>query len=965
MADAQQTIDLIFNGVDKTGAATMAALGNAEKFTASLQNVTQPIADISVGAVKLEAGLLAAGLAMTTFAVTVAGDFDAAFRQLSTIIDASDEQLDTFRQAILDYAGGSTQALDAIMDSLGAAIGSGVDYADSIGLVAAAEKLAVATKADLASTTKVLVSTLNSYGMEVEDVGKLSDVFFAIIDDGDISMNDLAESFAKVAPVAKLAGVPIEEVGAAIATLTAAGIKPAESIEAVRAAISNIIAPSQQATDLAEQLGIEFNAAGLQADGLAGLLATVAEKTGGNAEQMKILFGSINGFTAAATLAGPQADAFAKTLASMQDVAGATDEAFAKMAGSVELGGQKIANSLTALLVAIGDPLLDEFGGMADAVAEIFNALTASVAEGGLGELVAYVESVFADMQAAVEAVAKNLPAALEQADFGGFQKGIEAVIAAFDTLFAGIDITTVDGLTKAIELAGAAFLGLSNFTAGVIESFKPLFDILVDMGSEIDGANLDWLTFAGNIGGAVTQFNLLLGGINGMLPALQTLVGLMVANQGLSLLGAIKSLVGILPGFTLSLSAAGAAAAGVFAADQIIKLAAAILDWKTAQEALTEAQKAAEGVQERAADTLERFAETTGIAVGSIDEASKLIDDGTVVWDEATQGWVAAGKAMSDASAAAADAVNPYEEANQAMIDAAVASEKLADGTAAAAAATSDASAAAADAVNPYEEANQAMIDAAVASEKLADGTAAAGAATKEATTYTMQIVPVLDAATGKITGYEQRLVATAGAGKTLADTTETMSGKLATSADVMTALGKKTDLTNDQLITLAKNVKEAEIELEKIASNERIKFMEFKVQLDIAQLEANAKIVTATFESLNATMESTGEVIGDALGALGAVEGFYGLEILEVIEQQLEIENKLRQEAAELQKDLTRATIEQLEAQTRAMDRGDALITIDGAGLQPHLEAFMWEILRAIQVRVNADGLAMLLGA
>jgi TP901 family phage tail tape measure protein len=923
MADAQQTIDLIFNGVDKTGAATMAALGNAEKFTASLQNVTQPIADISVGAVKLEAGLLAAGLAMTTFAVTVAGDFDAAFRQLSTIIDASDEQLDTFRQAILDYAGGSTQALDAIMDSLGAAIGSGVDYADSIGLVAAAEKLAVATKADLASTTKVLVSTLNSYGMEVEDVGKLSDVFFAIIDDGDISMNDLAESFAKVAPVAKLAGVPIEEVGAAIATLTAAGIKPAESIEAVRAAIGNIIAPSQQATDLAEQLGIEFNAAGLQADGLAGLLATVAEKTGGNAEQMKILFGSINGFTAAATLAGPQADAFAKTLASMQDVAGATDEAFAKMAGSVELGGQKIANSLTALLVAIGDPLLDEFGGMADAVAEIFNALTASVAEGGLGELVAYIESVFADLQAAVEAVAKNLPAALEQADFGSFQKGIEAVIAAFDTLFAGIDITTVDGLTKAIELAGAAFLGLSNFTAGVIESFKPLFGILVDMGSEIDGANLDWLTFAGNIGGAVTQFNLLLGGINGVLPALETLVGLMVANQGLSLLGAIKSLVGILPGFTLSLSAAGAAAAGVFAADQILKLAAAILDWKTAQEALTKAQKAAEGVQERAADTLERFAETTGIAVGSIDEASKLIDDGTVVWDEATQGWVAAGKAMSDASAAAADAVNPYEEANQAMID------------------------------------------AAVASEKLADGTAAAGAATKEATTYTMQIVPVLDAATGKITGYEQRLVATAGAGKTLADTTETMSGKLATSADVMTALGKKTDLTNDQLITLAKNVKEAEIELEKIASNERIKFMEFKVQLDIAQLEANAKIVTATFESLNATMESTGEVIGDALGALGAVEGFYGLEILEVIEQQLEIENKLRQEAAELQKDLTRATIEQLEAQTRAMDRGDALIKIDGAGLQPHLEAFMWEILRAIQVRVNADGLAMLLGA
>ena len=38
--------------------------------------------------------------------------------------------------------------------------------------------------------------------------------------------------------------------------------------------------------------------------------------------------------------------------------------------------------------------------------------------------------------------------------------------------------------------------------------------------------------------------------------------------------------------------------------------------------------------------------------------------------------------------------------------------------------------------------------------------------------------------------------------------------------------------------------------------------------------------------------------------------------------------------------------------------------MIKVDGAGLQPHLEAFMWEVLKAIQVRVNADGLKMLLG-
>jgi hypothetical protein len=45
-------------------------------------------------------------------------------------------------------------------------------------------------------------------------------------------------------------------------------------------------------------------------------------------------------------------------------------------------------------------------------------------------------------------------------------------------------------------------------------------------------------------------------------------------------------------------------------------------------------------------------------------------------------------------------------------------------------------------------------------------------------------------------------------------------------------------------------------------------------------------------------------------------------------------------------------------------ALRNGGGLITIDGAGLQPHLEAFMFEILESIQVRVNAEGYNLLLG-
>ena len=80
--------------------------------------------------------------------------------------------------------------------------------------------------------------------------------------------------------------------------------------------------------------------------------------------------------------------------------------------------------------------------------------------------------------------------------------------------------------------------------------------------------------------------------------------------------------------------------------------------------------------------------------------------------------------------------------------------------------------------------------------------------------------------------------------------------------------------------------------------------------------------------------------------------------------IRDQLEIENKMREEAFKLQKDLTEEQIKYLRNMNEQAARGDALIKVDGAGLQPHLEAFMWEILKTIQVRVNQQGLSMLLG-
>ena len=921
MADAQRTIDLIFNGVDKTGAATMSALNNVSRFSGNVQGLTQPIADFTLGAVKLEGALLASGLAMTLFATKAAGDFDSAFREIATLLEQPIDDLGEFREAILSYASTSTAPLEQVTTAIYNAISAGVPLEQSIAAVSAAERLSVAGKADLNETLSVLVSSLNAYGLKMDSADRFSDALFTTVRLGQTTLPELANSLSNVTGAAVAVGVPFETLLAAISTLTAAGTPTAQAVTQINAVLTSLIKPSSEASRLASELGIEFSAQAVQAKGLEGVLSDVARATGGNREQMGRLFGSTEALKAVFPLTGTAAQKFASDLAAMAGSAGATQEAFAKMAADIGLSAQKVSGAFRVLLVSIGTPLLDEFGGIAQSIAAVFAALGVSVREGELKNVVAFIEGLFGELQLTLAQVAANLPKALANADLSGFTGGIQAVVDAFKSLFGAVDLSTVNGLTRAIELAGAAFLGLSKFTAGVVQSFEPLFNFLVKLGSQIDKVNPDWLEFAGNIGGAVTQFNLLLGGIGGLVPALQVLVGLMVANNALSLLGAARTLAAALPALSTAFAGVGVAFAGAFIIAKLYTTIQGLIELREATEQLAEAQERQRNLTELSNDVLDRFNQTTGLAVKTVDEASAAIDKGQVVWSEAANGWVTAGSAMAGAGKAAEGVALPIGEANQAMLDAAEAAAK------------------AADAADGYGQAQQGV------------------------QTFTTKIVEVVDEATGKIIGYTQQLVATEGAGRRLGQASGEAARELKTSGDVMTELSRKTNLTNAELIELAKNVKAAEIELEKIASNERIKNIEAKVSLDIARLEADTKRVEAAFTSIDNTVNSTGDLLGDLFGLFKDFDNL-SFGAIRQIERQIESENRRRDDALKLQKQLTEAQIAQIRAQTRNLERGDALIKVDGAGLQPHLEAIMFEMLRAIQVRVNQDGLGLLLG-
>lgn len=932
MADAQKTIELIFQGVDKTGAATAAAVKNLESFGGSLKGATQPVADFTVAALKVEAGVLAVGAAFATFAVKSAADFDAAFRQITTLFDATDEDLAKFKDSILEYASGSSASLEEITNSLSAAIGSGVEYSKSLDLIATAEKLSVATRADLKGTTEVLVSTLNAYGLSTSEAGSVSDKLFQIIKDGKIEMTDLSASLANITPIAATAGVSLDEIGAGIATLTAAGVQPSTAIDALRSALSNLIKPSEQAKKLANELGIEFDANALKSKGLAGVLDDVQKATGGSADKMAILFGDVQGLSAVMTLTGSQADAFADSLGSMGKAAGAVDAAFAKMNGSVEQSSAKAVNALKVLLVEIGTPLLDEFGGIATAIAKVFAAVADSVKDGALSGLVEYIESLAAEIQKAFEQIATNLPAALEKADLSGFTKGLDAVVGSVKGLFDGFDLGSADGLARAIETLGAAFLGLSKYAAGVIESFEPMFDLLVEVGKGAAGVDSSVFALAGNIGGVVTQANLLAGGLTGLVPLFEGLLSLLVVKQGVGLVGAMGALATGSGALATALGSAGLVAAagaagyavGTVLNDGINKVVSSVSGSETTLGAWL-----ADLVN--SADDAKGFAVTVDGLRISIEDLNQGVESGKYVWDDVTGAWTSAVK-QADVLAEGLDGVagavrKVSKDGITEYVDAMGNVVKYTE-----------------DSAGALQRWNDAVLASGGVLDESTSGAQSFADANRAVFDTTTAIVPIIDEATGKVVGYEQNLLAT---GKAL-DT-----------------VGKNTSGIKKSAEELAKAEEAAQklkLELEKIASNERIKTLEFKAQIDVARIQADAQKVVAAFDSINTGIESTGETLSSLWDSLGS--GDLSFSQMFALQRELDKESQRRDQEFRLQEDLTRKQIEMMDAQINALNNGDGMIKITGDGLQPHLEAFMWEILKAIQVRVNADGLKMLLG-
>lgn len=95
------------------------------------------------------------------------------------------------------------------------------------------------------------------------------------------TFGELASAVGKVTPIASSLGITTNELFSSLASTTAQGLATTESVTALKAAMSNIIKPSAEATKAAEALGISFNVSTLQTKGWMPFLKELKEQLKG------------------------------------------------------------------------------------------------------------------------------------------------------------------------------------------------------------------------------------------------------------------------------------------------------------------------------------------------------------------------------------------------------------------------------------------------------------------------------------------------------------------------------------------------------------------------------------------------------------------------------------------------------------------------------------------------------------
>jgi len=504
--------------------------------------------------------------------------------------------------------------------------------------------------------------------------------------------------------------------------------------------------------------------------------------------------------------------------------------------------------------------------------------------------------------------IAASFGPAMENVDFSGLENAVGEVWTKIQNIFVenDLDLTTVDGMENAIQLVVDGLEGLADVTSGMVDIFGPIFSTMVDLAEGFNDLSPEIKTFAGQVLGVGTALGVL-GGVlvagGSLVSGLGTLVGIFSSGGALATgVGFVLSLLTGPVGLAVALGALGLAVAGVSFAN-------------IASEG-DDARKAIEEQSKKVKELTDRIKELP-------------TDVSTVeIWAKIESGDLESAKVMID------DLVQ-----EQHLVDIKTKAEK--------------------------EDLDRYLDDLAkLPEEKKVAILAAINAGDFDTVEKLLDDIP------------DEKQIEIKAEPKGIEQAKEELSwfdeeGKEhiifvnAETSGIDKAKKEIEEIPHEKLLEI-KLQGDIDTQIAQItAQAETVQTaMEWTAKVDIAQAEAAAQEIMAAFDAASQTVESTSTAASSMFDSLASNMSDLSTGDKWKMQDVLDDQMDMQQQALDMQKELTTAQVEYMNARTEALEGGESLITIDSSGLEPALEMIMWQVIEKVQLKATESAADFLLG-
>ena len=323
---------------------------SAEKTTTALIGFNQ-----SVDAIRNVSGMIQQVAGVLNSLTAESRTFSGAMAAANTMAGKGGEEFGRLKDQVSELSKTIPIARDQLANGLYQVISNGVPEDNWIEYLEQSAKASVGGIADLEEVVKVTSTVIKNYGLKWDEAGAIQDKIQLTAKNGVTSFEQMAQALPRVTANAATLGVSVNELMATFATLTGVSGNTAEVSTQLAAIFTALVKPSSEAGEMAQQMGIKFDAAAVKAaGGMQNFIQSLDQDvkqyaaSSGMLEQEIYgkLFGSAESLRALIPLTGELADKFSENVEAMEGSAGTINDAFDIMGSTGSAKLQLLNNKL-------------------------------------------------------------------------------------------------------------------------------------------------------------------------------------------------------------------------------------------------------------------------------------------------------------------------------------------------------------------------------------------------------------------------------------------------------------------------------------------------------------------------------------------------------------------------------------------------------------------------------------------